>query len=66
MPGLENIAELWQQAADADMPERICLRYISGCRRRQKRSFHPRQKEVAMVATYPADGASIRIYRTLA
>ena len=41
MPGLENIAELWQQAADADMPERICLRYISGCRRRQKRSFLP-------------------------
>lgn len=24
-----------------DMPERICLRYISGCRRRQKRSFLP-------------------------
>lgn len=36
-----------------DMPERICLRYISGRRRRQKRSFHHRQKEVAMVATYP-------------
>lgn len=53
MPGLENIAELWQQAADADMPERICLRYISGCRRRQKRSFLPTPgKEVAMVATY--------------
>ncbi len=67
MPGLENIAELWQQAADADMPERICLRYISGCRRRQKRSFLPTPgKKWPWWPLILADGASIRIYRTLA
>ncbi len=27
MPGLENIAELWQQAADADMPEDLSAVY---------------------------------------
>ncbi|VTO05453.1 2-hydroxy-3-oxopropionate reductase [Klebsiella pneumoniae] len=50
-----------------DMPERICLRYISGCRRRQKRNFLPSPgKKWPWWPLILADGASIRIYRTLA
>ena len=52
MPGLENIAELWQQAADAGYAGGFVAvyRWLSPS---SKRSFLPPAGKVAMVAPYP-------------